>query len=171
MKNESNIQRLSCFLILLTTLLINQVSSDYISDSLLSYSISTEALACERIENNTLIVAKISPDSGYFKLISNENFDFKGEPSNGSGGGTEEKSRRLQINTISSNSFKLITAYHVLNLSFVKPLFGSLLYNGNCPPSNTGLILPPERAFCPFWPLPDVFPRPDPDPRPTRFLA
>ena len=109
MKNESNIQRLSCFLILLTTLLINQVSSDYISDSLLSYSISTEALACERIENNTLIVAKISPDSGYFKLISNENFDFKGEPSNGSGGGTEEKSRRLQINTISSNSFKLIT--------------------------------------------------------------
>ena len=109
MKNESNIQRLSSFLILLTTLLINQVSSDYISDSFLSYSISTEALACERIENNTLIVAKISPDSGYFKLISNENFDFKGEPSNGSGGGTEEKSRRLQINTISSNSFKLIT--------------------------------------------------------------
>ena len=32
------------------------MSSDYISDSLLSYSISTEALACERIENNTLIV-------------------------------------------------------------------------------------------------------------------
>ena len=109
MKNESNIQRLSYFFIFLTTLLIKHVSSDYISNTLSSYSLSTEALACERIENNTLIVAKISQDNGYFKLLSNENFSFSEGGGSGGEEGKEEKGRRLQMKTISSNSFKLIT--------------------------------------------------------------
>jgi len=50
----------------------------------------------------------------------------------------------------SSNTFKsstLIIEYSVLNKAFEKPLFGIRRYSGNCPPSNTGLMLPPLRAF------------------------
>src|SRR5206468_8046101 len=40
------------------------------------------------------------------------------------------------------------------------------------PPSNPGLGMPwcPVRAFWPFWPLPAVLCRPEPWPRPRRFL-
>src|SRR5439155_12619930 len=40
------------------------------------------------------------------------------------------------------------------------------------PPSKPGLGMPwwPVRAFWPFWPLPEVLCRPEPWPRPRRFL-
>src|SRR6266481_5512525 len=40
--------------------------------------------------------------------------------------------------------------------------------SGICPPSKPGRRPPPERAFSPFMPRPDVLPIPDPGPRPTR---
>ena len=69
-------------------------------------------------------------------------------------------------------SLKLITAYSVLNLALLNPLFGKRRYSGNCPPSNPALRLYPLLDFCPFSPLPEVFPKPLPGPRPTllRFL-
>ena len=40
---------------------------------------------------------------------------------------------------------------------------------GIWPPSNPGLCLLPLRAICPLCPLPEVFPLPEPRPRPTRI--
>src|SRR5688500_10474287 len=55
----------------------------------------------------------------------------------------------------------------------VKPRFGMRRVSGIWPPSNCGLPPPgpwcPERALIPLCPLPDVFPVPDPGPRPRRF--
>lgn len=56
----------------------------------------------------------------------------------------------------------------------VKPLLGRTLWRGVCPPSKNGLGPPPDRAFWPLCPRPQVLPRPDPTPLPTRlrfFLA
>ena len=57
----------------------------------------------------------------------------------------------------------LTTAYS-LRLTFLKPLFGKRLNNGNCPPSNPGLTPPPLLAFCPLCPRPAVLPLPEPTP-------
>src|SRR3972149_9760362 len=51
----------------------------------------------------------------------------------------------------------------------VNPPFGRRLCRGICPPSNPGRVPPPERAFCPLCPLPEVLPSPDPIPIPRRL--
>src|SRR4030067_2216979 len=51
-----------------------------------------------------------------------------------------------------------------------KPLLGNLLCRGICPPSNQGWDPPPARDCCPLWPLVEVPPWPDPEPRPILFL-
>ena len=54
---------------------------------------------------------------------------------------------------------------------FVKPrLYGIRFMIGSCPPSNPIRTPGPDRAFWPLWPLPAVFPFPEPIPRPIRFL-
>src|SRR3954462_7568955 len=40
---------------------------------------------------------------------------------------------------------------------------------GIWPPSKPGFVAPPVRALCPLLPFPEVLPRPEPGPRPTRF--
>ena len=52
-----------------------------------------------------------------------------------------------------------------------KPLLGKVLARGVCPPSNPSGAPPPDREFCPPWPLPAVLPLPEPLPRPTRTLS
>src|SRR5947209_4352091 len=44
------------------------------------------------------------------------------------------------------------------------------MWIGIWPPSRFNLRLLPERAPAPLWPRPEVFPTPEPSPRPTRFL-
>mgnify|MGYP002440055213 CR=1 FL=1 len=63
-----------------------------------------------------------------------------------------------------------VTSVKFLAWMFVNPLFGNLLNNGVWPPSNPRLTPPPDLAFWPLCPLPDVLPRPDPIPRPTLVL-
>src|SRR3954469_25080109 len=57
--------------------------------------------------------------------------------------------------------------------AFVKPRLGRRRVIGIWPPSNCGLPPPgpwwPARALMPLCPLPDVFPVPEPGPRPRRF--
>ena len=53
----------------------------------------------------------------------------------------------------------------------MKPLLGSLLYRGICPPSNPGLTPPPDLAFWPFSPLPAFLPNPEPVPLPILLGA
>src|SRR5690606_11150424 len=55
-------------------------------------------------------------------------------------------------------------------LRFLKPYFGTRRCNGIWPPSNPIFVLYPERDFAPLCPRVAVPPRPDPVPRPTRFL-
>ena len=55
-------------------------------------------------------------------------------------------------------------------LIVLKPLLGSLLYNGIWPPSKL-LIATPDLDFWPLTPLPDVFPLPEPIPLPTLSLG
>src|SRR5205823_4258110 len=54
---------------------------------------------------------------------------------------------------------------------FLKPRFGIRRWIGIWPPSNHAGILPPERAFLPLWPLPDVPPSPVAAPLPRRFFG
>ena len=49
------------------------------------------------------------------------------------------------------------------------PRFGSSRYSGIWPPSNPRCALRPALAFWPLWPRVDVFPMPDPTPRPFLF--
>src|SRR3954469_1659559 len=44
------------------------------------------------------------------------------------------------------------------------------MWIGFWPPSRLTLRFEPERAPAPFWPRPAVLPKPEPSPRPTRFL-
>src|SRR5258705_599251 len=44
------------------------------------------------------------------------------------------------------------------------------MWIGFWPPSRLTLRFEPERAPAPFWPRPEVLPKPEPSPRPTRFL-
>src|ERR1019366_5635671 len=53
---------------------------------------------------------------------------------------------------------------------FVKPRFGTRRCNGICPPSNPRISRAPDRDHCPLCPRVEVFPMPDPMPRPTRFF-
>lgn len=55
--------------------------------------------------------------------------------------------------------------YQLLN-----PNFGNRLLNGFCPPMKYRGTVPPGLDFCPFIPLPQVLPLPDPNPRPTLNL-
>ena len=81
-------------------------------------------------------------------------------------------------NRLSAVTSVFLTLFNILNVTsvyvfawiLVNPLFGNLLYNGVCPPSNPRLTPPPLLAFCPLCPFPDVFPFPEPIPRPTLFL-
>src|SRR6185312_492818 len=65
---------------------------------------------------------------------------------------------------------RFTTAYSLRN-RLVKPRFGMRRCSGIWPPSNPRIRLWPERERWPLWPRVDVFPWPDPMPRPTRFLA
>ena len=51
------------------------------------------------------------------------------------------------------------TSVYVFAFIFLKPLFGNLLYKGVWPPSKPLLTPPPDLAFWPLWPFPEVFPR------------
>ena len=57
----------------------------------------------------------------------------------------------------------------------MKPRFGMRRVIGIWPPSKCGLPPPgppcPERAMDPLCPLPEVFPSPEPGPRPSRRRA
>src|SRR3954467_5077224 len=45
------------------------------------------------------------------------------------------------------------------------------MWMGICPPSKLCRVFEPEREPAPFWPRPDVFPVPEPSPRPMRLRA
>src|SRR5512147_1654 len=62
-----------------------------------------------------------------------------------------------------------LTVWLATRNGLVKPRFGSRRYIGIWPPSKPGLVPPPVRALWPLLPLPDVLPRPEPGPRPTRL--
>src|ERR1700677_4221146 len=64
---------------------------------------------------------------------------------------------------------RLITEYSVRKI-LVKPRLGKRRCNGICPPSNPRIMCDPERGRCPLCPRAEVFPMPEPMPRPTRFL-
>ena len=65
-------------------------------------------------------------------------------------------------------SRKLTTAHSTRKI-FVKPRFGTRRFRGICPPSNPGRLPPPDRASRPLCPFVDVFPWPEPMPRPMRL--
>src|ERR1700748_3768 len=52
----------------------------------------------------------------------------------------------------------------------VKPRFGMRRCKGIWPPSKPRIMREPLRERCPLWPRAEVFPMPDPIPRPTRFF-
>ena len=52
-----------------------------------------------------------------------------------------------------------------------KPNVGTRFCSGSWPPSKPGRTLPPDRAFWPLWPRPQVLPPPAAMPRPTRFFV
>ena len=49
--------------------------------------------------------------------------------------------------------------------------FRMRMWIGIWPPSKRALLLAPEREPAPFCPRPEVFPVPEPSPRPTRLRA
>lgn len=52
----------------------------------------------------------------------------------------------------------------------MNPRLGMRCLRGVCPPSKPSFGFPPALAFCPLCPRPQVFPFPEPIPRPTRLL-
>src|SRR6478752_2677129 len=64
-----------------------------------------------------------------------------------------------------------LTAWFSTRNGLVNPRLGSRRYIGIWPPSKPGLVEPPVRALWPLCPLPEVLPRPEPGPRPTRLRA
>src|SRR4029077_17595429 len=64
----------------------------------------------------------------------------------------------------------LIVEKCFLKGALLKPRFGKRRCNGICPPSNPRFWLLPERDHIPLLPRPAVFPRPEPGPRPMRFV-
>ena len=58
-------------------------------------------------------------------------------------------------------------AVNGLERRVVESAFGSRRCRGIWPPSKPGRIVPPERAFWPLWPLPEVLPCPELSPRPS----
>src|ERR1700729_4439855 len=64
---------------------------------------------------------------------------------------------------------RLITEYSVRKI-LVKPRLGKRRCNGIWPPSNPRIMCDPERERFPLCPRAEVFPMPEPIPRPTRFL-
>src|SRR3954471_10152746 len=44
------------------------------------------------------------------------------------------------------------------------------MWIGFCPPSWPTFFFAPAREPAPFWPRPEVLPKPEPSPRPIRFL-
>src|SRR6202034_78085 len=69
----------------------------------------------------------------------------------------------------SASRSRFTTAYSVRKM-LVKPRFGMRRCSGIWPPSKPRIRLDPDRDPCPLCPRPEVFPVPDPMPRPTRFL-
>ena len=102
------------------------------------------------------ILSFISPDPKIFNLddllLINFNFFNKFEFKI-----SEVLTLFLSIKIGSYLSLKLRYFFFSIGLN---PLFGSLLYNGIWPPSKL-FIDTPDLDFCPFTPLPEVFPLPD----------
>src|SRR5262249_14116051 len=62
------------------------------------------------------------------------------------------------------------TTRYSTRVGLTNPRFGSRRWIGIWPPSNHTGMPPPDRAFLPLWPLPDVPPWPDAAPLPRRFV-
>src|SRR5690606_28026478 len=76
---------------------------------------------------------------------------------------------RLYLSTNPCNTSRFTPTYST-RFGFLKPNFGTRRCNGICPPSKPIFVLCPERDCAPLCPRVDVPPRPDPAPRPIRFL-
>src|SRR5690606_5314865 len=76
---------------------------------------------------------------------------------------------RLCFSMRPCNTSRLTPTYST-RLMLLKPNLGTRRCNGICPPSKPILVLYPEREPAPLWPRVDVPPRPEPVPRPIRFL-
>ena len=63
-----------------------------------------------------------------------------------------------------------LTILNSLRKMLVKPRFGMRRCNGIWPPSKPRIMREPLRERWPLWPRVEVFPMPEPMPRPTRFL-
>lgn len=63
---------------------------------------------------------------------------------------TPDSTSKAGVTSVPSSnllSWSKLTIAYSLRLMLVKPRFGKRRNKGNCPPSNPGLTLPPERAF------------------------
>src|ERR1700741_5684010 len=69
----------------------------------------------------------------------------------------------------SSTSRSRLTMLYSLRKMLVKPRFGMRRCSGICPPSNPRIMRDPGRERCPLCPRVEVFPIPEPIPRPTRL--
>src|SRR5271169_5791623 len=69
----------------------------------------------------------------------------------------------------SATSLSRLTMLNSLRKMLVKPRFGMRRCNGICPPSNPRIRRIPVRERWPLCPRVDVFPMPEPIPRPTRL--
>src|SRR5690606_6615013 len=67
------------------------------------------------------------------------------------------------------NTSRLTPTYST-RLMLLKPNLGTRRCKGICPPSKPIFTLLPDREPAPLCPRVEVPPRPDPVPRPTRFL-
>src|SRR5882724_10168580 len=74
----------------------------------------------------------------------------------------------LTVWPVTFASWRRFTTWAVTLNGLVNPRLGSRRYIGIWPPSKPGLVEPPVRALWPLWPFPEVLPRPEPGPRPTR---
>src|SRR5664279_4052449 len=64
---------------------------------------------------------------------------------------------------------RFTTSYSMRKM-LVKPRFGKRRCSGIWPPSKPRIMREPLRDLWPLWPRVEVFPMPEPIPRPTRFL-
>ncbi len=63
---------------------------------------------------------------------------------------TPDSTNKAGVTSVPSSnllSWSKLTIAYSLRLMLVKPRLGKRRNKGNCPPSNPGLTLPPERAF------------------------
>src|SRR5204863_8800458 len=63
------------------------------------------------------------------------------------------------------------TTWYSTRVGLMNPRFGRRRWIGIWPPSNHAGMPPPERAFLPLWPLPEVPPWPLAAPLPRRFVC